>query len=205
MAGTPLAADVRRRHRPAAICWGGEDIVSLAKEVTRLARRQAYEPFEARGGVMDGQKLTAEQVAEVSKWPSREEQLSILVGQILGPGARLASQLAARAGRWPARSSEKAEGEERRDGGGTEGASRPESRTARRKPLQAAGGSVAACAERRLHRRVPAAEALARPEFPENQIVYNDEVAVCSLRQQTALAADAARVEKGSIPRWRPT
>ena len=32
-------------------------------------------------------------MAEVSKWPSREEQISILVGQILGPGARLAAQL----------------------------------------------------------------------------------------------------------------
>ena len=29
----------------------------------------------------------------VSKWPSRTEQLSILAGQILSPGANLASQL----------------------------------------------------------------------------------------------------------------
>jgi large subunit ribosomal protein L10 len=32
-------------------------------------------------------------VKEVSKWPSRQEQISLLVGQILGPGATLSGQL----------------------------------------------------------------------------------------------------------------
>ena len=77
----------------AAVCWGGEDIVSLAKEVTRLAKEEEYEAFEPRGGMMDGEPLTAEQVVAVSKWPTRTEQLSILLGQILSPGANLAGQL----------------------------------------------------------------------------------------------------------------
>jgi large subunit ribosomal protein L10 len=42
---------------------------------------------------MDGQPLSAEQVKAVSKWPSRQEQLSILSGQILSPGATLSAQL----------------------------------------------------------------------------------------------------------------
>jgi ribosomal protein L10 len=67
--------------------------VSLAKGVSDLAKDKQYEAFEARGGVMEGERLSAEQVGRVSKWPTREEQLSLLVGQILGPGARLASQL----------------------------------------------------------------------------------------------------------------
>ena len=37
--------------------------------------------------------LTPERVKEISKWPSRAEQLSMLVGQIMGPGAQLAAQL----------------------------------------------------------------------------------------------------------------
>ena len=37
--------------------------------------------------------LTADRVQEISKWPSRAEQLSMLVGQILGPGSQLAAQL----------------------------------------------------------------------------------------------------------------
>jgi large subunit ribosomal protein L10 len=93
MAGTPLAAMFDDQRGPAAVCWGSEDIVSLAKEITRLIHSDKYQPLEARGGVMDGQPLTAPQVAAVSKWPSRSEQLSLLVGQILGPGAQLAGQL----------------------------------------------------------------------------------------------------------------
>ena len=54
---------------------------------------EAFEKFEARGGVMDGEQLTPERVTEISKWPSRAEQLSMLVGQILGPGGTLAAQL----------------------------------------------------------------------------------------------------------------
>ncbi len=92
-AGTPLAPMFEALTGPAAICWGSEDIVSLAKEVTRLAQEEAYEAFVARGGVMGGESLSAAQVIDVSKWPARGEQLSLLVGQILGPGAALAAQL----------------------------------------------------------------------------------------------------------------
>ena len=106
--GTPLAPLFADLAGTAALCWGGEDIVSLAKEITKLARNDKYKPFEARGGVMDGQRLTAPQVEQVSKWPSRAEQLSILLGQILSPGAMLASQLNSVGGAWPARSSRRA-------------------------------------------------------------------------------------------------
>lgn len=92
-AGTPLATMFEGLTGTAAVCWGAEDIVSLAKEVARLAKDDQYEAFEARGGVMDGERLTSEQVAEVSKWPTREEQISLLAGQILSPGANLVSQL----------------------------------------------------------------------------------------------------------------
>ena len=91
--GTPLSVMFEGLTGTAAICWGAEDIVSLAKEVSKLAKEKAFGAFEARGGVMEGESLSAERVAEVSKWPTRDEQLSLLVGQILGPGARLAAQL----------------------------------------------------------------------------------------------------------------
>ncbi len=91
--GTPLAPLFNGVSGTAAVCWGCEDIVSLSKEITKLARDDKYKPFAARGGVMDGEQLTAVQVEQVSKWPSRTEQLSILLGQILSPGANLVSQL----------------------------------------------------------------------------------------------------------------
>jgi len=73
---------------------------------------EAFEPFAARGGVMDGGRLTAEQVRAVSKWPSRQEQLSILSGQILSPGAMLASQLISAGGALASQIKQKGEGEE---------------------------------------------------------------------------------------------
>jgi large subunit ribosomal protein L10 len=110
--GTPLAAMFDGLTGTSAICWGGEDIVSLAKEVSALARDKEYEAFEARCGVMEGESLSAEQVSEVSKWPTREEQLSLLVGQILGPGARLASQLTGPGSALASQISQKGEEEE---------------------------------------------------------------------------------------------
>ena len=77
-----------------ALCWGCEDIVSLAKEVTALTEDKRFAKiFVAKCGVMDGERLDAEMVKAVSKWPSRLEQLSLLSGQILGPGSGLAAAL----------------------------------------------------------------------------------------------------------------
>jgi ribosomal protein L10 len=91
--GTSLAPAFEGIEGSAAVVWGGEDVISLAKEITRLAKEKGYEKLIPKGGVMDGSKLSGDDVAKVSKWPSRTEQLSLLVGQILSPGAKLASQL----------------------------------------------------------------------------------------------------------------
>jgi ribosomal protein L10 len=96
--GTPLAVAFESVAGPIAVVWGSEDIVSLAKEVVRLTKEEAYEGFSAKGGVMDQSPLTEKQVHEVSKWPGRSEQLSILLGQILAPGANLSGQLLGPAG-----------------------------------------------------------------------------------------------------------
>jgi len=120
VAGTALAPLFEGVGGTTAICWGAEDIVSLAKEVTRLSKKDEFAPFEPRGGVMEGAQLSAKQVEEVSSWPSREEQLSLLVGQILGPGARLASQVGAPGGRLASQIKEKAKEEEGPEGGEAE-------------------------------------------------------------------------------------
>lgn len=112
VAGTPLASLFDGVNGTAAICWGGEDIVSLAKEITKLVQDDKNKPFEARGGVMDGEQLTGKQVEEVSKWPSRTEQLSLLLGQILSPGANLVSQLSSVGGALASQIEQKAEGAE---------------------------------------------------------------------------------------------
>ncbi|MBI3837294.1 MAG: 50S ribosomal protein L10 [Planctomycetia bacterium] len=96
--GTQLAAAFEGSQGTLAMVWGASDVVALAKEVVKLAADKEFAPFEPRGGVMGGARLEPEEVAQVSKWPSRQEQLSMLVGQILSPGARLASQLIAAGG-----------------------------------------------------------------------------------------------------------
>ena len=58
-AGSPLAPMFEGLTGTAAICWGGEDIVSLAKEITQLAQSDDFEAFQTRGGVMDGEALSA--------------------------------------------------------------------------------------------------------------------------------------------------
>ncbi len=91
--GTPLAKAFDQAEGTLALMWGAEDIVSLAKEAKRFSDSKDFDAFKTRGGVMDGEPLSAERVAEISKWPSREEQLSILVGQICSPGANISGAL----------------------------------------------------------------------------------------------------------------
>lgn len=91
--GTSLAPAFQNTEGTLAVIWGGEDFISLVKEVTRLDKSTQYEQFQARGGVMDGERLSPERVREIAKWPNRLEQLSILSGQILSPGAQLVSQI----------------------------------------------------------------------------------------------------------------
>lgn len=91
--GTPLAKAFEDVEGTLAIVWGSEDIVSLAKGVARFAGDKQYEAFEARGGVMDGQKLSPQEAIAVSKWPTRIEQLGLLSSQIIAPGSTLAAQL----------------------------------------------------------------------------------------------------------------
>ncbi|MCS7237222.1 MAG: 50S ribosomal protein L10 [Thermoguttaceae bacterium] len=98
-AGTPLAPLFDGISGPCAICWGGDDIVTLAKEIVRMAKDDAFKPFQIRRGLVAGRTLAPEELEEVSKWPTRQEQLSMLVGQIIGVGGQLAAQLTAPAGR----------------------------------------------------------------------------------------------------------
>jgi large subunit ribosomal protein L10 len=107
--GSRLAPAFANSTGTMALIWGGEDIISLAKEVIRIAEDKNFEPFKARGGVMDGQPLAAEDVKAVSKWPSRKEQLSILSGQILSVGSTLSGQLLGAGGKLASQIKKKSE------------------------------------------------------------------------------------------------
>ena len=91
--GTPLSQAFEGGDGSLAVVWGAEDFVSLAKEIVEITKKPEFEKCQTRGGVMDGEKLTAEKVADVSKWPNRVGQISIVLGQILSPGSQLLSQI----------------------------------------------------------------------------------------------------------------
>src|SRR5215216_1811985 len=116
--GTRLAPAFENVSGTMAVLWGGEDIISLAKEVINIAEDKNFAPFAPKGGVMDGQQLAADQVKAVSKWPSRKEQLSILSGQILSVGAGLSSQLLSAAGKLASQIKKKSEEEGGENAGG---------------------------------------------------------------------------------------
>lgn len=110
--GTALGSAFEGASGSTAVVWGAEDIVSLAKEVTKFSESEDFEEFTTKGGVMDGAKLSPEEVKQVSKWPSRTEQLSILMGQVLGPAATLSGQMLACGANLASQVKQKSEGEE---------------------------------------------------------------------------------------------
>ena len=92
--GTSLSPAFEGKNGQVVVLWGASDFVSLAKEVVRLDKdKEKYGSFVAKGGVMDGERLDDETLKQVSKWPTREEQISMLIGQMLGPGANLSAAM----------------------------------------------------------------------------------------------------------------
>lgn len=92
VAGTSLAPAFEGISGTTAVCWGASDIVALAKEVVKVSKEKQFAKFGILGGVLDGEAFAADQAVEISKWPTREEQIAILLGQIVGVGSKLSSQ-----------------------------------------------------------------------------------------------------------------
>ena len=109
--GTPLATALDGAEGSLAVVWGADDFVSLAKEVVELNKKPQFEKLQSRGGVMEGERLTPEKVQEVSKWPNRVGQISLLLGQILSPASSLLSQINAPGGKLLSQVKKKAEEE----------------------------------------------------------------------------------------------
>ncbi|NOX53471.1 MAG: 50S ribosomal protein L10 [Planctomycetes bacterium] len=91
---------------PSSLVWGGEDIVSLSKEITKWAKE--LETLQIKGGAVEGTTLGPEDVEALSKSPGRVELIGRvimlalspggrLVGAMLGPGGTVAGQVKSRA------------------------------------------------------------------------------------------------------------
>jgi large subunit ribosomal protein L10 len=80
---------------PTAI-MDGEDPVAMAKVALAFAKRN--DKLEVKGGVVEGQVLSAKDVVALSKSPGKRELQGAIVGLAMSPGARLAAALGAPAG-----------------------------------------------------------------------------------------------------------
>jgi large subunit ribosomal protein L10 len=107
--GSALSSGFEGLNGSSAVVWGAEDFVSLVKEITELDGKDEYKAFQTRGGVMDGEALTPARVKEISTWPSRAEQLSILAGQLTAPWRTLQSQLSGPGGQLASQIKKKSE------------------------------------------------------------------------------------------------
>jgi large subunit ribosomal protein L10 len=74
-----------------AVVYGGESVVDLVKELVEQTKK--VEKLKIKGSFVEGKVLDNKATEALAKLPNRKELLSIIVGQILGPGRSLAGQL----------------------------------------------------------------------------------------------------------------
>ncbi len=78
---------------PTAVAYCTDDPVGLAKALTEFAK--TVPSVEFKGGIVDGSAITAEQVQDIAKMPSREDLMAKLLFLLQSPITRLARTLAA--------------------------------------------------------------------------------------------------------------
>lgn len=76
---------------PTAVAFIKDDPVALAKALTEF--RKEAPVIEFKGGLVEGQPVTAEQVEQIANLPSREELLAKLLFLLQSPVTRLARGL----------------------------------------------------------------------------------------------------------------
>ena len=73
---------------PTAIATSSESYTNAAKILTEYAKK--YKNLEIKCGIVDGETITADKVANLAKIPSREGLLSMLLGALTGNMSKLA-------------------------------------------------------------------------------------------------------------------
>ena len=90
---TPFAVAADLMVGPNALLFGYEDPISPAKAL--MAAAKDMPALEVKGGVYGGKAITAAQVADLAKMPSKQELLGMLAGVLAAPMRDLACVLAA--------------------------------------------------------------------------------------------------------------
>ncbi|WP_169978134.1 50S ribosomal protein L10 [Tautonia rosea] len=74
---------------PSVAAWGGEGVAELAKEISAQVKK--LEKPKIKGGAVDGVIISPDQVADITKLPSREELIGRAVALALAPVQRVVS------------------------------------------------------------------------------------------------------------------
>ena len=88
-AGLPTLDDIL--EGPSAFVFAGDDVAAAAKAVKTFAKTN--QNLEIKGGLMEGEQVSAAQVEAIASLPSREELLAQIAGAILGVARGLAVAL----------------------------------------------------------------------------------------------------------------
>ena len=80
-----------------AVCYGGESVVDVARELLDWSRKA--EALKLRGAFVDGQVFVGDQFRRLATMPNRAELLARILASVTAPGRGIASALLASAGR----------------------------------------------------------------------------------------------------------
>ena len=73
---------------PVAVVMNDEDYLEAAKTIYNFTKDNDY--YKIKGGVIEGKVMSAEEIIEIAKLPSRDTLLSMLAGALLGNITKLA-------------------------------------------------------------------------------------------------------------------
>lgn len=82
---------------PSTLLWGGEDVVSLSKEISRWSRQ--VQGLRIKGAAVEGRTLDAGGVDALSKSPGRLELIGQIAGLMLSPASQLVGAITGSGGR----------------------------------------------------------------------------------------------------------
>ena len=92
-----LAPAAELLDAPSAICYGGESVVDIARELVDWSRKA--NAFRVRGAFVEGQLFSAQQVQKLAAMPNRSELLAQIAALIGSPAGRIVSTLTSLGGR----------------------------------------------------------------------------------------------------------
>jgi large subunit ribosomal protein L10 len=80
-----------------AVVYGGDSVVDIVKELVEQTKK--VDKLKIKGAIVEGQLLDSKAATALSKLPNKKELQAMIVGQILGPGRKLAGQIKGPAGK----------------------------------------------------------------------------------------------------------